>query len=62
MELRSYTSSSHMPWHKDEQLYDTPQWECIYTGGAAGRPGWDGAARPAGGLPHVSGAAGRRSA
>lgn len=31
MELRSYTSSAHMPWHKDEQLYDAPQWECIYT-------------------------------
>jgi hypothetical protein len=32
MELRAYTQSSHMPWHKDEQMYDMPQWECIYTG------------------------------
>ncbi|KAI8467807.1 MAG: hypothetical protein J3K34DRAFT_460202 [Monoraphidium minutum] len=31
MELRSYTRGAHMPWHKDEQLYDDPQWECIYT-------------------------------
>jgi len=31
MELRAYQRSSHMPWHKDEQLYDLPQWECIYT-------------------------------
>lgn len=31
MELRAYGSGAHMPWHKDEQLYDLPQWECIYT-------------------------------
>ena len=30
-ELRAYGPSSHMPWHKDEQLYTVPQWECIYT-------------------------------
>ncbi|GBF92315.1 hypothetical protein Rsub_05517 [Raphidocelis subcapitata] len=31
MELRTYQSGAHMPWHRDEQLYDLPQWECIYT-------------------------------
>jgi hypothetical protein len=31
MELRSYQRAAHMPWHKDEQMYAAPQWECIYT-------------------------------
>ena len=31
MELRTYAKSAHMPWHKDEQLYEVPQWEIILT-------------------------------
>lgn len=31
MELRNYPRGASMPWHKDEQMYASPQWELIYT-------------------------------
>eukprot|EP00775_Hariotina_reticulata_P008250 gene8250-8439_t len=31
VELRQYPKGSDMPWHRDEQLYASPQWELIFT-------------------------------
>eukprot|EP00878_Enallax_costatus_P035194 GHUV01039194.1.p2 GENE.GHUV01039194.1~~GHUV01039194.1.p2 ORF type:complete len:113 (+),score=8.78 GHUV01039194.1:854-1192(+) len=31
IELRQYPRGSDMPWHLDEQMYASPQWEIIYT-------------------------------
>ena len=31
MELRNYPRGASMPWHRDEQMYASPQWELIYT-------------------------------
>eukprot|EP00882_Tetradesmus_deserticola_P029487 GHRQ01033032.1.p1 GENE.GHRQ01033032.1~~GHRQ01033032.1.p1 ORF type:complete len:185 (+),score=84.41 GHRQ01033032.1:53-607(+) len=31
IELRQYPKGAAMPWHKDEQMYASPQWEVIYT-------------------------------
>ncbi|WIA22533.1 hypothetical protein OEZ86_009525 [Tetradesmus obliquus] len=31
IELRQYPKGAAMPWHKDEQMFASPQWEIIYT-------------------------------
>ncbi|KAF6261555.1 hypothetical protein COO60DRAFT_1625308 [Scenedesmus sp. NREL 46B-D3] len=31
IELRAYPKGAAMPWHKDEQMFASPQWEVIYT-------------------------------
>jgi hypothetical protein len=31
IELRQYPKGAEMPWHLDEQMYASPQWELIYT-------------------------------
>lgn len=31
IELRQYPRGAEMPWHLDEQMYASPQWELIYT-------------------------------
>lgn len=31
IEVRQYPKGAEMPWHLDEQMYASPQWELIYT-------------------------------